>query len=68
MAFAVMSGDDLPARIQLGFSKVYAVGSGKDKAITAVPEQVRKTAERPGQGVFPDVRGVWVGRVYESGR
>jgi len=34
--------------------KVYAVGSEKERAITEVPKQVRKIAERLGPVTFPN--------------
>jgi len=37
-----------PRGLLLKLSKVYAVGSGEERAITEVSEQVRKIAERPG--------------------
>ena len=43
-----------PHGLLLKLSKVYAMGSGEERVITEVPEQVRKIAERRGLEIFPN--------------
>jgi hypothetical protein len=43
-----------PHGLLLKLSKVYAVGNGEERAITEVPKQVRKIAERLELGIFPN--------------
>jgi len=44
-----------PHGLLLKLSKVYAVRSGEERAITEVPEQVRKIAERLELNIFPNI-------------